>query len=100
MVYYTNLDAYLLLHERHQVNENSFAELRIWQVSTSVRGSKHAYKYSLAYVVDNECVLRYDNKAGKGDHRHLGSEEHPYIFHNPEQLMIDFWSDMDRWRQL
>ena len=29
-------------------------------------------KYSLAYVVEGECVLRYDNEAGKGDHIRLG----------------------------
>lgn len=29
-----------------------------------------ASKYSLARVADGACVLRYDNEAGKGDHRH------------------------------
>lgn len=88
-----------LLHERHQVSEDSFAELRIWRVSSSVRGSTHEYKYSLAYVVAGECVLRYDNEAGKGDHRHIGSTEHSYSFYDPAQLMTDFWSDVDKWRQ-
>jgi len=23
----------------------------------------------------DKCVLRYDNEAGKGDHKHIGSEE-------------------------
>lgn len=91
--------AELLLHERHQVSEDSFAELRIWRVSSPVRGSPHEYKYSLAYVVAGECVLRYDNEADKGDHRHIGSKEHPYSFHDPAQLMTDFWSDVDKWRQ-
>ena len=90
--------AVLLLHERHQVSLDSFAELRIWRVPSQVRGSRHDYKYSLAYVVAGECVLRYDNEAGKGDHRHYGSNEDAYSFQGPAQLLSDFWSDVDRWR--
>lgn len=90
--------AELLLHERHQISQDSFAELRIWRVPSSVRGSRHEYKYSLAYVVAGECVLRYDNEAGKGDHRHLGSNEYVYSFRDPAQLLNDFWLDVDRWR--
>ena len=33
------------------------------------------------------CVLRYDNEAGKGDHRHIGSEETPYTLTTIEQLL-------------
>lgn len=88
-----------MLHERHQVSASSFAELRIWRISSPVRGSVHSYKYSLAYVVAGECVLRYDNEAGKGDHKHIDSNEYPYTFSDPAQLLSDFWSDVDRWRQ-
>lgn len=93
------MGAELLLHERHQISEDSFAELRIWRVSSPVSGSTHVYKYSLAYVAAGECVLRYDNEAGKGDHRHIGSKEYSYFFNSPDQLMNDFWSDVDKWRQ-
>ncbi len=93
------MKAELLLHERHQVSEESFAELRIWRVPSPVRGSGHTYKYSLAYIVTGKCVLRYDNEAGKGDHRHFGTDEHPYAFTDPVQLLSDFWADVNRWRQ-
>lgn len=63
-----------------------------------VRGSLHGYKYSLAYVVDGICVLRYDNEAGKGDHRHIGMTESPYRFVSHAQLLADFWLDVDQWR--
>lgn len=63
-----------------------------------MRGSAHEYKYSLAYVVEGECVLRYDNEAGKGDHRHVGARETRYAFTTPAQLLADFWSDLDHWR--
>jgi hypothetical protein len=42
--------------------------------------------------------LRYDNKAGKGDHKHVGREQMPYVFTTPARLLEDFWNDVDRWR--
>jgi len=57
--------AELLLDERHQIRVDAFVALRIWRVPSPVRGSSHAYKYSLAYVVGGINVLRYDNEAGK-----------------------------------
>ena len=92
------MKATLLLCERIVLTERSFAELRIWRVPSPVRGSEHAFKYALAYVVDRVCVLRYDNEAGKGDHKHVGEIESPYTFTTPEQLLADFWNDVDRWR--
>nr|WP_157015261.1 DUF6516 family protein [Mesorhizobium xinjiangense] len=91
------MKAELVLLERHELPESSFAELRIWRVPTPVRGSNHNYKYSLAYVVADECVLRYDNEAGKGDHKHIGAAEVRYWFKGPEQLLDDFWADVDEW---
>ncbi len=90
--------AELLLQERHQIAEAAFATINIWRVAEPVRGSHHDLKYSLAYVVSGVCVLRYDNEAGKGDHRHLDDLETPYVFSTPEALLADFWNDVDRWR--
>lgn len=70
----------------------------MWQVPQSVFGSAHDYKYALAYVVLEVCVLRYDNEAGKGDHWHIGNTETPYRFTMPAQLLTDFWQDVDQWR--
>ena len=55
-------------------------------------GSTHSLKYRLAYVVEGECVLRYDNEAGKGDHRHLGTKETPYRSVSVDRLLDDFLS--------
>jgi hypothetical protein len=49
-------------------------------------------------VVAGVCVLRYDNEAGKGDHRHVGGVEAEYRFTSPEELLADFWRDVDQWR--
>ncbi len=88
----------MLLRERHQLGVDAFAELRIWRTPRRVRGSAHRYKYSLAYVVAEVCVLRYDNEAGKGDHKRVGDRQTPYRFTTPEQLLADFWLDVDEWR--
>jgi len=90
--------AELLLHERHQIAVDAFVELRVWRVPHPVKGSDHAFKYGLALVVAGECVLRYDNEPGKGDHKHIGPDERPYDFTTPGQLLSDFWADVDQWR--
>lgn len=87
-----------LLHERHQLSDQAFVELRIWRVPQRVTGSAHDLKYALAYVVSGVCVLRYDNEAGKGDHRHNSGQETPYRFTTPAALLADFWRDVDDWR--
>jgi len=88
-----------LLDERRVLAENAFAELVVWQVPSAVPGSRHAFKYRLALVVDGVCVLRYDNEAGKGDHKHLGEQQTPYGFTTVDRLLADFWDDVDEWRR-
>jgi hypothetical protein len=89
------MNADLLLRERVEVDDISFAELVVWRLPATQPGSAHSFKYRLAYVVDGVCVLRYDNEAGKGDHRHLGEVEMAYRFTTIEQLMDDFWQDVE-----
>jgi hypothetical protein len=88
----------LLLRERHVFSENSFAEMVVWQLPRPVLGSSHTFKYRLAFVVNETCVLRFDNEAGKGDHKHVGEEEVLYSFRSLRQLVADFWGEIDRWR--
>lgn len=92
------MDAELLLNERYTVSENVFVEMVVWRLPSSVSGSKHGFKYRLALVVDGDCVLRYDNEAGKGDHKHIGEDEMPYEFITPKSLLADFWDDVNNWR--
>ena len=98
VVILSNMKAELLLRERHLIAEDAFVEFRIWRVPNAVSGSAHDYKYALAYVVAGQCVLRYDNEAGKGDHRHIGAVEMPYRFTTPDALLADFWDDVETWR--
>ncbi len=86
-----------LVRTRITYSETAFAELVLWRVPNPVAGSVHEYKYRLAYVVKGVCVLRYDNEAGKGDHRHFDLGETAYRFITPEQLLADFQRDIVRW---
>ena len=88
-----------LIDERHVLEEDAFVEIVVWRVPQTVKRSAHRLKYRLAFVVAGECVLRYDNEAGKGDHKHVGGVEMPYAFRGPEQLLNDFWSDVETWRR-
>ncbi|WP_295433411.1 DUF6516 family protein [uncultured Thiodictyon sp.] len=88
------MKAVLLQRSRVKLGANRFADILIWQVPTPVPGSVHCFKYRLALVVDETCVLRYDNEAGKGDHKHCGVCEVPYRFTALDQLVDDFWADV------
>ena len=90
--------AELLFDERHVLDIGMFVEIVVWRVPRPLRGSPHLFKYCLALIVDGNCVLRYDNEAGKGDHCHIGKTERRYKFTNPDILLTDFWNDVDRWR--
>lgn len=88
------MKAELLIDERHVLAEDAFVEIVVWRIPQPARGSAHAYKYRLALVESGTCTLRYDNEAGKGDHRHVGRREENYRFRNPEKLLEDFWTDV------
>ncbi len=90
------MKAALLLKERLPFDEESFAELAIWRLPQPAPGSMHPYKYRVAFVIKDVCVLRYDNEAGKGDHRHTLTRELPYAFESPEKLVEDFLREARR----
>lgn len=89
--------ATLLRKMRNVVRDGVFVEILIWHVPVAVRGSLHEFKYSLALVSHGACVLRYDNEAGKGDHRHIGATESPYAFSGIDRLIADFRADVEGW---
>jgi Family of unknown function (DUF6516) len=93
------MKATLILRDRISLDDGSFVELVVWKLPRTLQGSAHDFKYRLALVCNDVCVLRYDNEAGKGDHRHLGEMESDYDFKSLEQLEIDFWRDVEQWRQ-
>jgi hypothetical protein len=93
------MKAVLLLRTRIAYSKTAFAELVLWHVPKPVAGSTHAFKYRLAYVVDDVCVVRYDNEAGKGDHPHFAGKGSAYIFATRDKLVADFQRDIARWNR-
>jgi hypothetical protein len=94
------MSAELLIDERHVLDAGAFVEIVVWRLPRASRGSAHRFKYRLVLVLNGVCVLRYDNEAGKGDHRHVQDREEPYRFSDPDTLLADFWRDVARWRQM
>ena len=94
------MKAQLLLKQRLVLSESTFAEIVIWQLPAPLKGSAHDYKYRLAYVVNGDCVLRYDNEVGKGNHLHINEQEIVYNFVSTEQLIDDFFAQIKRMESL
>lgn len=88
--------AVLLQKYREVLSDEAFYEMVIWELPDSLPGSNHRYKYRLALVVRNVCVLRYDNERGKGDHRHVNGSEEPIEFTDLRALLRAFRQDMER----
>lgn len=84
----------MFLRERQVLTETAFVEIVVWRVPAS----SHDFKYSLALIAKGICVLRYDNEAGKGDHKHIAGCEVAYCFTGLITLQADFWNDVEAWR--
>lgn len=91
--------ASLILHHKRVFDDGAIMEMKLWQLSSPVRGSGHSLKYSLFYGRSGERLVGYDNEAGKGDHRHFAGCEDLYVFTSPEQLIADFLADMRKLRR-
>ena len=87
------------MRERLLLSRRAFVETVIWKLPKPLPGSRHAFKYRLAYIANQYCVLRFDNEAGKGDHRHMDEIEAPYMFSNLETLQADFWTAVNKRRK-
>ena len=85
----------MVLRQKRPLSESAFVELVVWALPQPAKGSTHRFKYRLALVVRGEYVLRYDNEAGKGDHKHVGREQRPYRFVDLDTLQEDFWTDVE-----
>lgn len=97
VVIISNVKAVLLFRSRVVYPERAFAELVLWRLPQPLSGCAHSYKYRLAYVFQGQCVVRYDNEAGKGAHVHGAGDESKYRFVSPERLIADFRDQIERW---
>ena len=91
--------AELIAQDRFPLDDHSFVALVIWRLPQPVRGCSHSFKYRLAYVEKDHCVIRFDNEAGKGHHKHIGRHETRIQFVSIARLYDDFYEEVDQWRQ-
>ena len=87
-----------VFYDRADFPDGAILEMWIWLVQKPVKASAHSFRYSLFYGYPGQRLIGYDNERGKGDHRHTGSKEEPYIFSTVETLMSDFLSEVKRAR--
>ncbi|MBX9770177.1 MAG: hypothetical protein K2X29_02330 [Candidatus Obscuribacterales bacterium] len=79
--------------------DGTFVQIVIWLVPIS-KEQPHGLKYRLHFgTASGRCLVRYDNEKAKGDHRHLGVQEEPYLFSTIEKLLQDFWADVAKERE-
>ena len=92
------MGAELIARDRFPIDDHSFVDIVIWRVPQPVRGCSHFFKYRLAYIESDRCVVRFDNETGKGDHKHIGRRESKIEFKSIEQLYDAFYEEVDLWR--
>lgn len=92
------MKAELLIHERIDYDDGAIVEMVLWRVPSPVPPSAHDLKYALFYGHPGVREVVYDNERGKGDHRHFQGVETRYSFSSVEQLMADFWFDVQTLR--
>lgn len=91
----------LLLLDLQRINGDLLMQVVLWRLPIATADRPHGIKYRLYCGRAGQCIVRYDNESGKGDHRHFGDCEEPYTFVTPEQLLQDFLADVLRltgWR--
>jgi Family of unknown function (DUF6516) len=58
------MKAELLMRERLILSSRAFVEIVIWKLPQPLADSQHTFKYRLAYIANQRCVVRFDNEAG------------------------------------
>ena len=74
------MDAVPIARAKEVRDDGSIVEIVIWELQEPLPPSTHRYKYRLYFGANGVSQVRYDNERGKGDHRHIGSEEFEYLF--------------------
>jgi len=71
--------ARLLYREKYIYADGAIREMVLWQLPSSSPDRLHGLKYRLYYgLSDGTCLVRFDNESGKGDHKHVCSEDESY----------------------
>lgn len=92
------MEAKLLFTDKFIYKDGAIREMVIWRLPKDDTERPHGLKYSLYYGFPNQCLVRYDNERGKGDHRHYDDQEEAYTFISIRQLVADFKTDIEQLR--
>ncbi|WP_275099308.1 toxin-antitoxin system TumE family protein [Sedimenticola hydrogenitrophicus] len=97
------MKAELLFKDKYIYRDGAIREMVIWRLPAADAGRPHGLKYRLYYGQSGQCLVRYDNEQGKGDHRHYGDgegneREEDYAWISVQQLMADFKGDIEQLR--
>ena len=89
------MSAQLLFYRKNIEANGDIVEMKIWKVPQS-KDKPHGLKYTLVYIREGKRIIGYDNAEGKGDHKHYKGREHPYQFKDVDNLIDDFYKDIER----
>lgn len=87
-----------MLKNRKPLDEDSFVEFKVYSVPRS-KQFREGIKYSLSYVKQDVCILRYDNEREKGHHKHFKGKESKISFNSTEKLIEEFEKEVERLRK-
>ncbi len=98
--YNLHMKAKLIFREKNFLEGGYIVELVLWELPEKTQDRPHGFKYRL-YFGDSEgnCLVRYDNESGKGDHKHLAEKEITYKFVDIDTLIKDFYQDVIKYRK-
>ena len=90
--------AKLILDSKTVLQDGRILQRTVWRLPAIQAERLHGFKYRLYCGRDGRTIVRYDNEAGKGDHRHTGAHEveSAYGFTTLAQLLQDFAQDVER----
>ena len=90
------MKARLIQKSKEEFAGGVIVETVIWELTGTSPNRPHNLKYRLYCGRNGECIVRYDNETGKGDHRHYGTREESYLFITFSKLTEDFLADVER----
>jgi hypothetical protein len=92
------MKATLIFYRKNIEPNGDIVEMRIWKIPISKR-LPSGLKYSLVYIREGQRIIGYDNAEGKGHHRHYRRKEFAYDFRDVDNLIKDFYEDVEKVRR-
>ena len=87
-----------IFYRKNIESNGDIVEMKIWKVPQSKRAPS-GLKYSLVYIREGKRIIGYDNAEGKGHHRHYKNKEFTYNFLGVDNLIKDFYEDVEKLRR-